>query len=116
MRALDLLRRRAGVSRGARLTLVKRIPMAAGLGGGSSDAAAALVLGNAFWQLGWSRQRLAELFDRIGPAFIMTHSMGGPSAWIAGDVRPALVKGMIGIEPHLGREVEGNGEAGGALA
>ena len=45
------------------------------------------------------RQRLAELFDRIGPAFIMTHSMGGPNAWIAGDVRPNLVKGMIGVEP-----------------
>jgi pimeloyl-ACP methyl ester carboxylesterase len=45
------------------------------------------------------RLRLAELFDRIGPAFMMTHSMGGPNAWIAGDVRPNLVKGMIGIEP-----------------
>jgi pimeloyl-ACP methyl ester carboxylesterase len=45
------------------------------------------------------KQRLAELFDRIGPAMIMTHSMGGPNAWIAGDVRPDLVKGMIGVEP-----------------
>ncbi len=45
------------------------------------------------------KQRLGELFDRIGPAFIMTHSMGGPNAWIAGEVRPDLVKGMIGIEP-----------------
>ena len=45
------------------------------------------------------RERLAELLDRIGPAMIMSHSMGGPSAWIAGDVRPKLVKGMIGVEP-----------------
>jgi pimeloyl-ACP methyl ester carboxylesterase len=45
------------------------------------------------------RQRLAELFDKIGPATIMTHSAGGPNAWIAGDVRPGLVKAMIGIEP-----------------
>ena len=29
----------------------------------------------------------------------MTHSMGGPNAWIAGEARPNLVKGMIGIEP-----------------
>jgi len=29
----------------------------------------------------------------------MTHSMGGPNAWIAGDARPGLVKAMIGIEP-----------------
>ena len=45
------------------------------------------------------RQRLGELFDKIGPAMIMTHSMGGPNAWIAGDERPGLVKAMIGIEP-----------------
>jgi len=41
----------------------------------------------------------AELFDKIGPAMIMTHSMGGPSGWIAGDARPNLVKGIIGVEP-----------------
>jgi len=45
------------------------------------------------------RQRLAELFDKTGPAMIMTHSMGGPSGWIAGDARPNLVKGIIGVEP-----------------
>ncbi len=45
------------------------------------------------------RERLAELLDKIGPAIVMSHSMGGPSAWIAGDVRPNLVKGMIGVEP-----------------
>jgi pimeloyl-ACP methyl ester carboxylesterase len=45
------------------------------------------------------RARLAELFDKIGPAMVMSHSMGGPNAWIAGDVRPGLVKAMIGIEP-----------------
>jgi pimeloyl-ACP methyl ester carboxylesterase len=45
------------------------------------------------------RERLGELFDKIGPAMIMTHSMGGPNAWIAGDARPHLVKAMIGIEP-----------------
>ncbi|HEX4130055.1 MAG TPA: 4-(cytidine 5'-diphospho)-2-C-methyl-D-erythritol kinase [Pirellulales bacterium] len=66
LRALALLRQRAGITHGARLTLVKRIPMAAGLGGGSSDAAAALVLGNEFWHLGWSRERLAELAAELG--------------------------------------------------
>jgi pimeloyl-ACP methyl ester carboxylesterase len=44
------------------------------------------------------RAGLAELFDRIGPAIIMTHSAGGPSGWIAGDARPNLVKGIIGVE------------------
>ena len=45
------------------------------------------------------KARLTELFDKIGPAFIMTHSMGGPSGWIIGDARPNLVKGIIGVEP-----------------
>jgi pimeloyl-ACP methyl ester carboxylesterase len=44
------------------------------------------------------RAGLAQLFDRIGPAIIMTHSAGGPSGWIAGDARPHLVKGIIGVE------------------
>ena len=43
VRAVELLRERAGVDRGAQVRLVKRIPAAAGLGGGSSDAAAALM-------------------------------------------------------------------------
>ena len=42
-RAAAVLRKAAGVDRGVRITLDKRIPVAAGLGGGSTDAAAVLV-------------------------------------------------------------------------
>ena len=66
VRAVELLRRRAGISRGASLRLVKRIPSAAGLGGGSSDAAAALVAGNVGWKLGWSRVQLGQLAAELG--------------------------------------------------
>jgi 4-diphosphocytidyl-2-C-methyl-D-erythritol kinase len=66
VRAVELLRRRAGVRCGARLRLVKRIPTAAGLGGGSSDAAAALVAANMAWGLGWSRTRLARVAAELG--------------------------------------------------
>lgn len=45
-RALELLAGRAGVAPGWRATIEKRIPVAAGLGGGSSDAATALLLAN----------------------------------------------------------------------
>lgn len=75
VKALELLRRRAGVTRGADVRLIKRIPTEAGLGGGSSDAAAALVLGNLVWNLQWPRERLAELAAEIGsdvPFFLGT--------------------------------------------
>jgi len=66
VRAVELLRRRAKVNRGATIRLVKRIPAGAGLGGGSSDAAAALVAANRCWDLGLSRAELAELAAELG--------------------------------------------------
>jgi 4-diphosphocytidyl-2-C-methyl-D-erythritol kinase len=65
-RSVALLRERAGVERGAELQLIKRIPAAAGLGGASSDAAAALVAANFAWQLAWPRERLCELAAELG--------------------------------------------------
>jgi len=65
-RAVALLQARAGLKRGAEIYLVKRIPIAAGLGGASSDAAAALIAANEAWQLGWSHARLMELAAELG--------------------------------------------------
>ena len=65
-RAVELLRRRAGVTSGAKLRLLKRIPTAAGLGGGSSDAAAALAAANEGWNLHWPPAKLAELAAELG--------------------------------------------------
>jgi 4-diphosphocytidyl-2-C-methyl-D-erythritol kinase len=66
VRALELLRTRSGCEQGARVELVKRIPSGAGLGGGSSDAAAALRLANRGWALGWPTERLATLASELG--------------------------------------------------
>ncbi|MGD9635600.1 MAG: 4-(cytidine 5'-diphospho)-2-C-methyl-D-erythritol kinase [Pirellulales bacterium] len=66
IRALQLLRERNGCDAGARVELVKRIPSGAGLGGGSSDAAAALQLANRGWNLNWPAERLATLAAELG--------------------------------------------------
>src|SRR5947199_6752528 len=66
LKAALTLREMAGVSRGARITLDKRIPVAAGLGGGSTDAAAVLVGLNRVWGLGWSTARLADAAVKLG--------------------------------------------------
>ncbi len=56
----------AGCPLGARIRLTKRIPVAAGLGGGSSDAAAALRGLSRLWELGYDRGRLAEIAAAVG--------------------------------------------------
>ena len=60
------LRELSGTKQGAHLHLVKRIPAAAGLGGGSSDAAATLWLLNQLWKLYWPRERLIDLAAAVG--------------------------------------------------
>ena len=65
-RAVDLLRRRAGIEAGAEIRLIKRIPLESGLGGGSSDAAAALVAANLGWGLNWDQPRLAAVAAELG--------------------------------------------------
>ncbi|MCQ4088951.1 4-(cytidine 5'-diphospho)-2-C-methyl-D-erythritol kinase [Saccharibacillus sp. JS10] len=66
VRAARLLRQRFGIQRGVHMVLEKRIPVAAGLAGGSSDAAAALRGLNRLWELGLSISELEELGAELG--------------------------------------------------
>ena len=67
MRAARLLRDRSGFGElGARMHLRKRIPIGAGLAGGSSDGAAALVALNTLWGLGLTLSQLETLAADLG--------------------------------------------------
>ena len=67
---------------GVAIDLNKRLPMGGGLGGGSSNAATVLLALNQLWELGLSREKLAEIGLALGadvPVFVM-----GQSAWAEG--------------------------------
>jgi len=82
VRAARLLQAETGVAAGAEIAVDKRIPMGGGLGGGSSDAATALVALNHLWGCGLDDDALAGLAHRLGadvPLFVR-----GRSAWAEG--------------------------------
>jgi len=66
LKAAYLMREHTGESKGVRIELEKRIPLASGLGGGSSDAAAVLAGLNSLWGLDLSRDELVPLGARLG--------------------------------------------------
>ncbi len=65
-RAVHLIRQRIDSGQGVLIELHKRIPMAAGLGGGSSDAAAVLLALQRWWQLQLSPTDLLEMASSLG--------------------------------------------------
>ena len=66
IRAARLLAERAGISAGAALHLEKHLPVTAGIGGGSSDAAAALLALKRLWQISLEDEALWALGARLG--------------------------------------------------
>lgn len=73
VRAARLLRERAGIAAGVTISLIKRLPMGGGLGGGSSDAATTLVALNRLWNCGLSLEELQHLGLSLGadvPVFV----------------------------------------------
>lgn len=82
VRAARLLAATVTPSAGVGIELIKRIPVQGGLGGGSSDAATALVALNHLWRLGLSVDQLADLGLSLGadvPLFVR-----GRAAWAEG--------------------------------
>ncbi len=82
LRAASMLKEYAPEEFGVAIDLNKRLPMGGGLGGGSSNAATVLLALNQLWELGLSREKLAEIGLALGadvPVFVM-----GQSAWAEG--------------------------------
>jgi 4-diphosphocytidyl-2-C-methyl-D-erythritol kinase len=81
-RAARLLRERTGCVQGASIHLEKRIPLAAGLAGGSSDAAATLAGLNQLWRLGLAAGELAAMGAELGSDIPFFFAL--PAAWCTG--------------------------------
>jgi len=80
LKAAEALRDRYGVANGAALTLDKRLPVAAGIGGGSADAAAALRLLVRWWELPFEEDVLLDIAGRLGadvPACLRSEAVRG---------------------------------------
>jgi 4-diphosphocytidyl-2-C-methyl-D-erythritol kinase len=82
LQAAQLLRQRTGCRRGANIRLIKRIPLAAGLAGGSTDAAATLAGLNRLWRLGLTQAELALLGTELGSD--VAFFFATPAAWCTG--------------------------------
>lgn len=79
-KAATALREATGVNGGARIAIEKRIPVAAGMGGGSSNAAATLLGLKRLWQLEVDDRRLTELAANLGsdvPLFLIGGTLLG---------------------------------------
>ncbi len=94
-RSAELLKDNFNIDKGIEIRIIKRIPVAAGLGGGSSNAASTLMGLNKLWRLGLSQKKLAKLAARLGcdlPFFIYNLSFA------LGEGRGDKIKPLNGLK------------------
>lgn len=96
LRAARALQTASGTTAGADISILKRVPSGAGMGGGSSDAATVLLALNRLWGLDWPRQKLLALAATLGadvPFFVF-----GRNALVQGIGEQLSVQE---VPPHL---------------
>ena len=82
IRAAKLLQKICSIHQGVSITLKKVIPMGAGLGGGSSDAATTLLALNQLWACNLGRQQLEEIGSQLGADISVF--IRGEACWVEG--------------------------------
>ncbi|MDE0592646.1 MAG: 4-(cytidine 5'-diphospho)-2-C-methyl-D-erythritol kinase [Dehalococcoidia bacterium] len=104
-KAASVLQQQVGITNGATITIKKNIPVSAGLGGGSSDAAAALRGLNKLWNLGLSLDELTEIGAEIGSD--VPFLVRGGTALVQGrgedvtPINPAAVPKFLILTPEV---------------
>ncbi len=94
--AAQKLRDRLGIRSGVDLTITKNVPVAGGMGGGSADAAAALVACSALWEAGLSKEQLAEIGAELGADVPFAILGGAAVGQGAGEqLSPLLTRGEL---------------------
>ena len=105
-KAAMLLKSKYGIKKGVKITIEKNIPLAAGLGGGSSNAANTLVALDKLWKLNLNQKKLISFASEIGsdvPFFIV-----GKSALVKGygnkikPLRRSMSMNVILVNPGIG--------------
>jgi len=89
-KAASLLKKHTGIKKGVEIAIKKRIPVSAGLGGGSSNAASVLSGLNRLWKLGLSGKDLMELGNSIGAdvGFFLSRSQMAIGEGIGSCIKP----------------------------
>ncbi|MBF4571091.1 4-(cytidine 5'-diphospho)-2-C-methyl-D-erythritol kinase [Herbiconiux sp. VKM Ac-1786] len=96
IRAARLLARRAGYREGVSLRISKNVPIAGGMGGGSADAAAALLACDTLWGTDLGRDELLALAAELGADVPFALAGGTAIGTGRGDqLSPALAKGQF---------------------
>ena len=105
LRAARLLKEASSTNHGALISIEKRLPSQAGMGGGSSDAATTLLALNRLWDLNWPLSKLLALGLQLGadvPFFLR-----GRNAWVQGigeQIQPVAVPSarFVVLKPEAG--------------
>src|SRR6266487_1161281 len=123
VRAAQLLRQRLGLTQGVMIEVHKRIPVAGGLGGGSSDAAAVLLALKRWWQLPLLPSDLLDLAASLGSdvPFFLTGGLALCEALHAGkmpeaeDLHNSLERSVLEAYPEVAQARDDLLEAGASL-